>query len=169
MKTSDFNEESKAPRYTYKRSPIHERAFMILRYQENLSGEAEPVGDYTVLDVEEDAALSEKKVMNLVSLLNERRRLMDLGEGLKTRLLYRIVEEQGDDSSDGSRARVIFYQLELKGASKENAILQIDPECIDLKEAGERQCAGASDSSFVRPEVQQSYQMPNELAPGPKV
>jgi len=100
-----------------------------------------------------------------VRLLNERRRLMDLGVGLNTRLLYRIVDEQSDDS----RARVIFYKLELEGVSKENAILQIDPDCIDLKEAGERQCAGASDSSFVRPEVQQSYQMPNEPAPEPKV
>jgi len=165
MKTQDFNEESQAPRYTYKRSPIHERAFMILRYQEDLAGEPQPVGDYTVLDVDEDTALSEKKVMNLISLLNERRRLMDLGVGLNTRLLYRIVDEQSDDS----RARVIFYKLELEGVSKENAILQIDPDCIDLKEAGERQCAGASDSSFVRPEVQQSYQMPNEPAPEPKV
>lgn len=61
MKTKDFNEESKAPRYTYKRSPIHERAFLILKYQGNLAGEPVPVGDYTVLDVAEDAALSEKR------------------------------------------------------------------------------------------------------------
>lgn len=165
METKDFNEQSKAPRYTYTRSPIHERAFMILKYGEDLAGEPEPVGDYTVLDVQEEAALSEKKVINLISLLNERKRLVDLGEGLKTRQLYRIVSEESDDA----KARVIFYTLGLEGVSKENAILQIDPDCLDLKEAGERQCAGASDSSFVRPEVQQSYQMPNEPSPSPKV
>lgn len=88
--------------------------------------------------------------MNLVSLLNERKRLVNIGKGLNTRLLYRIVKEQGDDFEE-DRARVIFYQLGLEGVSKENAVLQIDPKCIDLREAGERQCAGASDSSLCGP------------------
>ena len=101
-----------------------------------------------VLDLQEEESLSEKKVINLVAILNSKNRLIELGEGTKTRLLYRIVDQKSDDG----RETVIFYKLEMTGVSKENAILRIDTTCIDdLKDLGESQCAGAFGQQFPPP------------------
>jgi hypothetical protein len=82
------------------------------------------VGDYTVLDGAEDPALSEKKVMNLISLMNGRKNLMDLGHETKSRVLYNIVSECDDEG----KARVIFYHLGTEGVSVENALLRIEKD-----------------------------------------
>lgn len=86
--------------------------------------ETEPVavGDYTVLDHKEDPLLSEKKVMNLVSLMNGRKNLMQLGHETNARILYNIVSECDDDG----KSRVIFYHLGQEGVSVENALLRIE-------------------------------------------
>ena len=123
MKMDDFNAESKESRYAYARSPVHERSFMIMREADE-AGEPTPVGDYTVLDPEEDLSLSEKKVMNLVSLLNGRKRLMDLGHETKTRVLYRIVSERDEEN----KAKVLFYNLGETGVSIENAMFRIEAD-----------------------------------------
>lgn len=88
--------------------------------------DAEPVavGDYTVLDGAEDLLLSEKKVMNLVSLMNGRKNLMDLGHETKSRVLYNIVSDQDEDG----KARVIFYHLGAEGTSVENAMFRIEKD-----------------------------------------
>jgi hypothetical protein len=119
MKTNDFNVEAKTPRYGYMPSPVHPRAFQILKYNES---EPRPVGDYTVLDSSEDLSFSEKKVMNLVSLLNGRKHLVQLGHETGTRVLYHIVSECDDDG----KSRVLFYQLGNEGVSVENALLRME-------------------------------------------
>jgi hypothetical protein len=119
MKTNDFNAEAKTPRYGYMPSPVHPRAFQILKYNES---DLQPVGDYTVLDSSEDLSFSEKKVMNLVSLLNGRKHLMQLGHETGTRILYNIVSECDDDG----KSRVLFYQLGKEGVSIENALLRME-------------------------------------------
>ncbi len=121
MKMDDFNAESKVPRYAYERSPVQDRAFMIIRADEKGVNPA-PVGDYTVLDPEEDLELSEKKVMNLISLLNGRKRLMDLGHETKTRVLYNIVSERDEEN----KTKVIFYNLGSEGVSVENALFRLE-------------------------------------------
>lgn len=122
MNTNDFNAEAGTPRYTYRRSPVHPRGYMILQYPETLQAEPVPVGDYTVLDTAEDPALSEKKVMNLVSLLNGRQNLMQLGHETGTRILYHLVSERDDDD----KTRVLFYQLGREGVSMENALFRME-------------------------------------------
>ncbi len=124
MQTNDFNSEAKVPRYGYVRSPVHERAFQILKYPENTAAEPTPVGDYTVLDSSEDLGLSERKVMNLVSLLNGRKALMQLGHETQSRVLYNVVSENDDDG----KARVIFYHLGEEGISVENALFRIEKD-----------------------------------------
>lgn len=119
MKKNDFNAESKAPVYGYERSPVNERSFMIVR-----SDEGGPVGDYTVLDPNEDIKLSEKKVMNLIALLNGRKRLMDLGHETKTRILYRIVSERDEEN----KSKVLFYNLGEQGVSIENALFRLEAD-----------------------------------------
>ncbi len=119
MKTNDFNAEAKTARYGYMPSPVHPRAFQILKYSES---NPRPVGDYTVLDSKEDLGLSEKKVMNIVSLLNGRKHLMELGHETGTRVLYHIVSECDDDG----KSRILFYQLGKEGVSIENALFRME-------------------------------------------
>ncbi len=119
MTINDFNAEASNPRFTYRKSPVQDRAFMIMKLTD-----AEPVavGDYTVLDKSEDIELTEKKVMNLVSLLNGRKKLMQLGHETRSRILYNVVSECDDDG----KMRVIFYQLGQEGVSVENALFRLE-------------------------------------------
>lgn len=124
MKTPDFNAEASAPRYAYRRSPVNARAFLIEKLAEDPSRTPAVVGDYTVLDTHEDMTLSEKKVINLIALLNGRKNLMDLGHTTGTRVLYRIVTEKDDEG----KARVVFYNLGKEGVSVENALFRIEKD-----------------------------------------
>lgn len=126
MKTNDFNLEAKTPRYGYMPSPVHPRAFQIVKYTDSTRDDMHPVGDYTVLDSKEDIGLSEKKVMNLISLLNGRKNLMQLGHETGTRILYHIVSECDDDG----KSRVLFYQLGKEGVSVENALFRMEAENV---------------------------------------
>ncbi len=126
MQTQDFNAEAGTPRYTYRRSPVHPRGYMILKYEGDLAEEPVPVGDYTVLDTAEDPVLSEKKVMNLVSLLNGRKALMQLGHETGARILYHIVSERDDDN----KTRVMFYRLGREGVSIENALFRMEADHV---------------------------------------
>jgi len=119
MQTQDFNSESAVPLYGYERSPVNERAFLIVKKEDQ---NPVLVGDYTVLDKEEDIALAEKKVMNLVSLLNGRKRLMELGHETKSRVLYQIVSERDEEN----KTKVLFYHLGREGVSKENALFRLE-------------------------------------------
>lgn len=121
MQTQDFNTESAAPLYGYEKSPVNDRAFLIMKKEID---NPVPVGDYTVLDKEEDIGLAEKKVMNLVSLLNGRKRLMQLGHETKSRILYHIVSERDEDN----KTKVLFYHLGREGVSKENALFRLEAE-----------------------------------------
>lgn len=123
MQTQDFNAESRAPLYAYQRSPVNERAFLIVKKPET-SAEPIPVGDYTVLDKEEDLGLAEKKVMNLISLLNGRKRLMQLGHETNSRILYNVVSERDEDN----KMKVLFYKLGQRGVSLENALFRLETE-----------------------------------------
>lgn len=124
MKTPDFNAEASAPRYGYLRSPVNPRAFLITKLSEDASREPAVVGDYTMLDPHEDAAFAEKKVINLVALMNGRKNLMQLGHETGTRVLYRIVSERDDEN----KTRVMFYNLGKEGVSVENALFRIERE-----------------------------------------
>jgi len=117
--TQGFNSQSGKPRYSFRPSPVQDRAFLILKGEQG-----EIVGDYTVLDSAEDKTLSEKKVMNLISLLNGRKNVMPLGDETRARVLYRIVEE----SDEGGRSHVLFYHLGAQGVSVENALFRIKKE-----------------------------------------
>lgn len=123
MSLNEFKNASARSLYSYRRNPIHLQAFMILKRQDDNS--YTPVGDYTVLDRDEDPALSEKKVINLVSALNGQKELIQLGEGTKSRLLFKPIPR----GKDTEKSKVIFYKLtEEQGVSKENAILTIEED-----------------------------------------
>jgi len=112
--------------FIYRQSPVLNRSWMI--YQKLPSGDLSPVGDYTVLDNSEDVKISEKKLMNLVSLLNGNDELINLGEQTKSRLLFHRKPKK--DPQDPTQ--VIFYTFEGEGVSRENAILTLDPVIGDV-------------------------------------
>jgi hypothetical protein len=122
MNSQDFNTQSSNVRYSFCPSPVHDRAFLILKGDGG--GNPDIVGDYTVLDVGEDKSLSEKKVMNLISLLNGRKNVMPLGSETRARVLYRIVTDADDDG----RSHVLFYHLGNEGVSVENALFRLKKE-----------------------------------------
>ena len=121
MKANEFNESTKVPRYSYQPSPVHDRAFLIVK-TEDIAQEAIPVGDYTVLDQSEPQSLSEKKVMNVVSALNGKKDLIQLGEETKSRQLFHLIS----DGTDGDKVKVMFYKYTGEGASEENAFFQLE-------------------------------------------
>lgn len=122
MSFDSFNAVTAKKHYTYRRNPLHGHSFVILRQLEE-SGHYQPVGDYTVLDQNEDAVLSEKKVMNLVALMNDEDALLDIRRETQTRLLfYRAPTDQPN------KTRIIFYALGAQGVSTENAVLSLEEE-----------------------------------------
>ncbi len=119
----DFNEYTGKATFTYRRNPMHERSFQILKHDEN-SNQLLPFGEYTVLDNSEDPAFTEKKVINLVSMLNGRKKLVDLSGETDSRLLFHVPEKNEDDPM----SKVIFYTYKAEGVSRENAVFTFEGE-----------------------------------------
>tara|TARA_R110002124_G_scaffold149220_1_gene315143 strand:+ start:299780 stop:300148 length:369 start_codon:yes stop_codon:yes gene_type:complete len=121
----DFNQPAEQSTFRYERNPMAERGFMILKRNEQST--YEPVGDYMVVDAAEPISLSEKKVMNLVALLNgDDKYVMDLGEICATQSRFHINEEK----TTKGQSQMVFYALGAEGTSKENAVLSIDEGAI---------------------------------------
>ena len=118
----EFKNAKTPPRFSYQRNPHHDRSFMILEHAQKKG--YEPVGDYTVLDLKEEIFLSEKKVMNLVSLLNDQIDTLDLSqETSDNRMFY--YEAPNDDKT---KHKVIFYNQNGTGVSQESAMFLINKE-----------------------------------------
>lgn len=100
---------------------MHPRSFLILRRDEDAQALA-PYATYTGLDAAEDIALTERKVMNLVSLLNGHK-AVSLGDGTGTRTLHYLPDHAAGEKAIRS---VVFYTLGAEGPSRENAILTLE-------------------------------------------
>lgn len=79
------------------------------------------VGAYTILSEDEPLALAEKKVMNLITLLNGRDNLINLGEQTGTLTLY----QPKTNPEEGGYQEILFHELGLRGVSQENALLTL--------------------------------------------
>lgn len=123
MSHKEFQGATEKSLYTYRRNPIHLQAFMILKQQDD--DRYTPIGDYTVLDDAENPSLSEKKVMNLVSAMNGKHKLIDLGQETQSQLFFKPIPRL----DESEKSKVIFYQFcPDAGLSKENAILTIEED-----------------------------------------
>lgn len=131
MKHMDFNESTELPRYSYTRSPVNERAFLIM-LQEDVHDTAEPVGDYTVLDREEDLTVSEKKVMNLISLLNEKPGKLIQVDEADGRTHFQVIS----NPEVTEELKVMFYTQKGEGVSKENALFRVKSDDKIWNETG---------------------------------
>lgn len=122
MKLNEFNETTKLTRYSYAPSPVHPRAFLILK-KDNILDDPRPVGDYTVLDKEEDMGLAEKKVINLISLLNEKPgKVIHVGDKDGGRMLFHVISERDEEN----KLKVMFYVNKGEGTSKEHALFRVE-------------------------------------------
>jgi len=79
------------------------------------------VGEYTILEAEEPVDISEKKVMNIISLLNGREDLIDLSHMVETRLLFSLIPRTDAESP----TKILFRTHDGVGVSKENALLSL--------------------------------------------
>ncbi len=118
---ASFNESGEKPTFLYKRNPLVPHSWQIFALKPGKS-DYEPVGDYTLLDTSEDPELTEKKVANLITLMNGRKSLGQFGDLTKTRLLYSVVPTEKDSVNE----KVIFRTYDGDSVSKENAILVIE-------------------------------------------
>ena len=116
-----FNESGEKARFIYKRNPLVENSYQI--FELKLDKQAyEPAGEYTVIDTEEALELTEKKVINLIAVMNDKQELEYLGNLTKTRILFTIVPKR-----DGSeQQKIIFRTHNNKGVSTENAVLTLE-------------------------------------------
>lgn len=117
----NFNNESTKPQFTYKQNPLVEHAFQVFMFKED-KGDYEPVGEYTLLDLDEDLALTEKKVINIISILNGKDNLMDLGNLTQTQVLFTIVTKKSEEDP----TKIIFRNHDGSGPSEENAVLVLE-------------------------------------------
>ncbi len=126
MTNTDFNEPAERARYTYRQNPLYEKSFQVLKWDEGFN-EYVPFGEYTVVDANEKYDLSEKRVMNLISALNDRQRLLDLGEETESKTLFHVVPGKLEDG----RSKVVFYTNNGEGNSIENAVFIFEGDAND--------------------------------------
>lgn len=122
----NFNENSEKSRFTFKPNPINPAAYQILENKIGRDG-YEPVGDYVVLDQDEESGLTEKKLINLVGLMNGHEAVIDLSTDVDSRLLYHVVPKK----MDSDQTKIIFRTYNGRGISKENAMLEIERGIFD--------------------------------------
>ncbi len=122
MIDNDFKTAKETPRFSYRHHPAHEKSFTILERTREKG--YEPIGHYTVLDLQEKEVLSEKKIINLISLLNGQEQILDLSEDVKGSRLY----YHEDPGTEKDQTRIVFYRQDGTGISKENALFLIDKE-----------------------------------------
>ncbi len=116
-----FNDRGEKAQFTYKRNPLIAHAFQIFMFKTK-KGKYEPVGEYTLIDQRENIDLTEKKLMNIISILNGKQNLLDLGNLTKSRTLYNIVPNSAEEAS----TKIIFREHDGNGPSEENAVLVLE-------------------------------------------
>jgi hypothetical protein len=116
-----FNEQSEKPEFTSKPNPLVPHSWQIFQYKNN-KDEYEPVADYVLVDIDEPIEITEKKVINMVSILNGKKKLIDFTNLTGKRVLFNIIPE----ASESNRQKIVFRTYDGAGVSKENAVLTID-------------------------------------------
>lgn len=121
MALKQFNKKTAKTPFIFRRNPAHAYSYVIMGTDQD-TGEYVQAGEYTVIETSEDVDLTEKKIINLVNLLNGDQDLMQLGTLTKTRLLFNIVP----GSADSEKTKIIFRTHDGKGVSQENAVLVLE-------------------------------------------
>lgn len=107
-------------RFIYKPNPLVDRAYQIFEYDIDKSS-YDLAGEYVLINKDEDPQVTEKKVINLITLLNKKDDLIDLSNLTKARMLYTIVPE----AQSGDQTKIILRDYDGSGVSKDNAVFTI--------------------------------------------
>ena len=121
-----FNEAGEKAEFIYKPNPIVPHSWQIFRYKTE-KNEYEPVGDYTLVNTEEASDITEKKLINMIGLLNGKKELLQLGNLTGTRVLYNIVQK----ATDTQPTKILFRDYDGESVSVDNAVLTIEKGVFD--------------------------------------
>lgn len=111
--------------FSYQKHPEKERSFQIYCTE---FGDTFHVGDYELIDKEEDTELTEKTVHNLVALLNDTPdKLEDVSELANMRLYFNRQEPD----EDTGWSRMLLKTHPPGRAMTENTLITYDPEFIN--------------------------------------
>lgn len=126
MKLNDFNDESSHPEFIHKPERHDPHSYQILHFKAE-KGIYEISGSYKVLDKTEDPEITEKRIYNLIAVLNDKKRKFDFKNLTNSRTLYTLKPIEAEDRD----IQVTFRTYDGNGVSKENAILAIDKGVFD--------------------------------------
>lgn len=112
--------EKERPRFIHKPNPLVQRAYQVFEFNHNQNDYVH-AGDYILINHDEAHEITEKKVLNLMSLLNGKQELIDLSNLTKARVLYTIVPE----AQESNQSKIIFKDYDGTGVSKDNAVFTI--------------------------------------------
>lgn len=107
-------------RFVYKPNPMVDRAYQIFEYSPK-KGTYNHVGDYVLVNKEEPRDITEKKMMNIMALLNKKGEMIDVSELTKIRILFTLVPE----AQSPDQTKMIFKDYDGTGVSKDNAVFTI--------------------------------------------
>lgn len=120
---TNFNEQTEEKdrqRFLYKPNTLVERAFQIFEFNDNANDYVH-VGEYTLINKEENREVTEKKITNLITLLNGGKDLINLSSLTDKRVLYTMVPE----AQSGKQTKIIFKDYDGSGVSQDNAVFTI--------------------------------------------
>lgn len=125
-----FNDRGEKLRFMAQPNQLVAGSYVIFEYSEAHKS-YDPIGDYTVLDKSEPIDITEKKLENMMKILNEKQTLVDFKNLTKERILFNVVQEDESGTKAGTKHKVIFRSYDGNGVSKENAVLTIEKGVFD--------------------------------------
>lgn len=115
----NFNKSQEQPRFIHRPNPFAKRSYLIFELKHR--GQYEPVGEYHLINHEEDPEVTEIKVSNLTKLLNRKKDLESMQNLTNKRVLFTVVPE----AQSPDQTKIIFKDYDGSGVSKDNAIFTI--------------------------------------------
>lgn len=113
-------ESGERTRFVHKPNPLVDRAYQIFEY--NVENNAyDHIGDYVLINRDEPRELTDKKVINFLTLLNNKKELIDISNLTSTRLLFTVVPE----AQSKDQTKIILKDYDGSGVSKDNAVITV--------------------------------------------
>ncbi len=113
-------------RFIHKPNPLVDRAYQIFEYDFK-KGDYDHVGDYVLINKKEKIEVTEKKLFNLMTLLNGKDDLIDISNLTSSRVLFTLVPE----AQAGGQTKIILKDYDGSGVSKDNAVFTIRKGVFD--------------------------------------
>lgn len=119
-----FNEAGEKAEFIAKPHPDTLHCWNILAFKDykGPKGDYDIIGEYRLIRTDEETQITQKKIDNIISLLNAKKPLHDLSNLTDKRVLYNIVKKE--KASDPTQ--IIFRDYDGQGVSQDNAVLTIE-------------------------------------------